>query len=80
MNNTEVVVKQPWRIYILLMLVGAAAGAVANQAMQSPVKERIVSAPYVNPEPVKVTCLHKVEWPEPLKININGLTYTIQKK
>ena len=78
MNNTEVVVKQPWRIYILLMLVGAAAGATANQAMQSPVKERVVSV--VNPEPVKVTCLHKVEWPEPLKININGLTYTIQKK
>ena len=78
MSNTEVVVKQPWRIHILLMLVGAAVGATANQAMQSPATEHVVSA--VNPEPVKVTCLHKVEWPEPLKININGLTYTIQKK
>ena len=80
MSNTEVVVKHPWRMHILLMLVGAAAGATTNQVMQSPVKERVVSAPYVNQEPVKVTCLHKVEWPEPLKININGMTYTVQKK
>ena len=78
MNHTEVVVKQPWRMHLLLMLVGAAIGATANQVMQSPVKERVVSV--VNPEPIKVTCLHKVEWPEPLKININGMTYTVQKK
>ena len=78
MSNTEVVVKQPWRMHLLLMLVGAAVGATTNQVMQSPVKERVVSA--VNPEPIKVTCLYKVEWPEPLKININGMTYTVQKK